>query len=448
VFTRYHEAGVTRIRSHKYPGAAKPCKRILGYDANALYPSTMLQDMPCGKDTVTNFSDPRTAAQTVERRVLSGELFGFVKCKLSVPQNLWAKFEEMPPIFLNREVPEEAVPQEMQDYLLRTGRKRSVAKKLLAVLEADEILLYTPLLRWYLEHGLQLEAVYTTIAYQPGKIMAWFVKQVTEARRMGDLDKEKALFAEVFKLLGNSAYGKLIEALERHSNITYTKDEKTVDRALRSTWFEDLTEIGAAYEIKSRKPQVTIYRPFQVGIAVYQLAKLRILEFYYDFLDRFVGREDFELIQMDTDSLYMALSAATIDEVVKPGLERDFANCKKDWLSWNTWSNRTPGLFKLEFEGHRAIALCSKCYLVQSDTKSKYSSKGMSARHNALTWGRYKTALEGSKDLAENRGFRLRNGQMTTYAQTKLGLSAYYDKRRVLHDGIHTEPIEFALLGE
>lgn len=33
---------------------------------------------------------------------------------------------------------------------------------------------------------------------------------------MGDVNKEKAIFAEVFKLLGNSSYGKMIEALERH----------------------------------------------------------------------------------------------------------------------------------------------------------------------------------------------------------------------------------------
>ena len=146
---------------------------------------------------------------------------------------------------------------------------------------------------------------------------------------MGDVDKEKAIFAEVFKLLGNSGYGKLIEAFERHTNVSYTKDEKTVDRALRSAWLEDLTEIGDAYEITSRKPRVTIHRPFQVGIAVYQLAKLRILEFYHDFLDRFVDRKDFELIQMDTDCLYFALSANKLEEVVKPELQNEFENCKK-----------------------------------------------------------------------------------------------------------------------
>ena len=165
------------------------------------------------------------------------------------------KFEEMSPIFVNRDVLEAAVPKEMLDYLTRTGRKRTTGKKLLGAFEADEILLYTPVLRWYIEHGLELQAVYTTIEYQPRKILAWFVGEVTDARRMGDTDKEKAIFAE-------SSYGKMIETLERHTNVSYTKDEKTVDRALRSAWFEDLTEMADAYEITSRKPRITIHRPF------------------------------------------------------------------------------------------------------------------------------------------------------------------------------------------
>ena len=130
-----------------------------------------------------------------------------------------------------------------------------------------------------------ITAVYRTIDYSPGKVFDCLVEQVTEARRTGDVEKSKALLAEVFKLLGNSGYGKLIEALERQTNVIYTKDERVVDRALRSASFSDLDEIGQVYELESRKPRITIKRPFQVGIAVYQLAKLRMLEFYHDVLD-------------------------------------------------------------------------------------------------------------------------------------------------------------------
>ena len=45
--------------------------------------------------------------------------------------------------------------------------------------------------------------------------------------------------------------------------------------------------------------------------------------------------------------------------------------------------------------------------------------------------------------MATNRGFRMYKGSMYTYQQRKLGLGAYYDKRWVLEDAIHTEPIEF-----
>ena len=154
--------------------------------------------------------------------------------------------------------------------------------------------------------------------------MQWFVDEVTEARRAGNADKTKALLADVFKLLGNSCYGKMIENVASHNSTRYAKDEKLVDRMLRSAYFEDLNEIGSAYELTSRKRSVAINRPYQIGIAVYQLAKLRMLEFHYDFLDKYVARRDYELIQMDTDSYYMALSAPPLVELVKPHKKAEY----------------------------------------------------------------------------------------------------------------------------
>ena len=62
---------------------------------------------------------------------------------------------------------------------------------------------------------------------------------------------------------------------------------------------------------------------------MYQLAKLRMLEFYYDFVDKFVDRRDFELIQMDTDSNYMAISCEKLEDVVKPEMRAQFEAEKK-----------------------------------------------------------------------------------------------------------------------
>ena len=57
---------------------------------------------------------------------------------------------------------------------------------------------------------------------------------------------------------------------------------------------------------------------------ILQYAKLRLLEFYYDFLDYFIDRRDFQFICCDTDSAYMALSDASLRNVVKPHLLKEF----------------------------------------------------------------------------------------------------------------------------
>ena len=162
-------------------------------------------------------------------------------------------------------------------------------------------------------------------------------------------------------LKSTSTYGKFIEAVERQTKALYTKDEDVVEKHLCSAYFEDLKEIGNAYKIESRKNKVTINRPFQVGIVVYQLAKLRMLQFYYNFLDHYIDRRDRKLIHMDTDSMYFALWYDTLEDAVKPELLKEFEKEKKKWLSWDKWSNRELGLFKLEKEGTRAMALRSKC---------------------------------------------------------------------------------------
>ena len=295
------------------------CRRILGYDANSLYPSTMMKEMPCGPGVVTTRNNPE-AALVFPQLLYTKEWFGFAEVDIEVPEELWPKFEEFPPLFVNRGVPDSAVPNHMHDYLKQSRRKRFPEQpKLLGVLSAKKILLYAPLLEWYLNRGLKLTAVYRTIDYEPREIFSWFVNEVADNRRKGDAAKDKALLAEVFKLLGNSAYGKFIEAVERQNRTLYTRDEEEVDKHLRSAWFQDLEEIGDAYKIELRKDKIVIKNPFQVGIVVYQLAKLRMLQFYYEFLDLYFDRQDFELIQMDTDSMYFAFSREKLEDAVPRG---------------------------------------------------------------------------------------------------------------------------------
>ena len=117
--------------------------------------------------------------------------------------------------------------------------------------------------------------------------------------------------------------------MARHKSTKFTREERDVDEALRSPFFDILEEIGGAYEIKKSKRTVVINRPYLFGLAVYQLAKLRMLEIYYDFLDKYFSRQDFELCYMDTDSFYLAMSGDSLDDIVKPEIKQAYEVDKK-----------------------------------------------------------------------------------------------------------------------
>ncbi|XP_057313141.1 uncharacterized protein LOC130654548 [Hydractinia symbiolongicarpus] len=196
----------------------------------------------------------------------------------------------------------------MIKYLKTTGHKRVPGtRKLLGLMRAEKILLYTPALKWYLDHGMKVTAFYQFLKYARGGPFECFPEEIADVRRQADKDPNKRIAGDTAKLKGKSFYGKIIEDLARHAITTFTRGEKEVDAALQSPYLEDLEEIGNAYELRRGKHKCTIDRPYQCGIAVYQLAKLRMLEFYYDFLDKYVNCRDFEYIYMDTDSAYFAI---------------------------------------------------------------------------------------------------------------------------------------------
>ena len=93
---------------------------------------------------------------------------------------------------------------------------------------------------------------------------SWFAEEVANARREADKDPVKKQLGNVEKLTGNSFYGKMIEDKGRHKSAKFTCEVWVVDKAFRSPFFDNLEEVGAAYEIKERKQTIMIKRPYQL----------------------------------------------------------------------------------------------------------------------------------------------------------------------------------------
>jgi hypothetical protein len=190
--------------------------------------------------------------------------------------------------------------------------------------------------------------------------------------------------------------------------------------------------------------------PIQVAFSVLNDAKLVMLRFYYDCIDKYIDRTDYQYMYMDTDSAYMALSD-DFEKLIKQELRKEFEDDKKNWFPRTdtteneAYDKRKPGLFKIEYEGDGMVALCSKTYYTWG-SKEKFSIKGVQYKNGRnseiLNKEQYKQCLDNqiTKDC-QNKGFRYVNGTMSTYEQNKIGLTPIYVKGVVMDDGIHVRPL-------
>jgi hypothetical protein len=269
------------------------------------------------------------------------------------------------------------------------------------------------------------------------------------------------MLSEMMKTVGNSAFGRSGMDKSKHKVVKYA-DEESVDKYTEKAQFIDMDVLDNSYEVSLNKRKIKLNNPIHLSIAIYQLAKLRMLQFYYDCVDFYFDRSDFQYIEMDTDSAYIAFSdEEPFKNLIKPELRDHFEKHKNDWFPRDDtkensmYDRRTPGLFKEEWRGNGIYALAAKnyiCFNPDDGHKIKISSKGVQSsndkenKRNAdiLNPDGFKQVVEDRISLkATNKGFRVDNTRqrMITYEQIKTGLSYYYDKRRVLDDGISTVPL-------
>jgi hypothetical protein len=298
-------------------------------------------------------------------------------------------------------------------------------------------------------------------------------------------------FAESMKLAGNTFYGKALEDITKYINTVITNSESTLSKKYNSPLFismdgvinetiknEDgsIENYCSCVEIKMKKNKIKINRHFAIGIYVYQYSKMILIKFIHDFLLKYIPDKCIALTHTDTDSIYFGLAGNTeeskqiIKSIAKMDLKKDFKqvaeaisavvpdelkeqykeDCYK-FLVMDKKNMRVPGIAKLEHIGVNEYALCSKMYAIGGGEKYKHTNKGIS-KYNLED-----TRLERFEDCINdyiysdngqhepqstiNRGFKkLKDNTIVTYEQKKLALSAYYDKRYVLDDGINTKP--------
>ena len=424
----------------------------------------------CCISAMTTRAMDADVATDPERRACRNR-FGLIECDVCVLEALREHFAEMQPVFKNISLTRDDIGPFIRRYAEEHNITATPRRMLVGSYRGDKILLATPLLRWYLDHGLDVTHVYQVIEYDPIPCFRRFGDAVSTARREGDVHSYKAIIADTMKLLGNSEYGKTITNVDQHRNVNYCT-EKAASLVVNDRRFRQLDVIvDDAYEIEMEKT-ATYTLPIHVGFFVLQYAKMRMLQFYYDFINRYLERPLFQYCEMDTDSAYLALAAEFVDDLVTQELREHYFRHRSKWLPseccvdhrneyvhcllanrpWvgdetscnarKAYDKRTPGLFKVEWSGDGFVGLCSKTYYCFGPT-DKYSTKGLSKRHNGIDKDSFLEVLTNRRsESGKNRGFRVRQSTMLTYVQERAALTYFYAKLVVHEDGMSTGPVD------
>ena len=328
------------------------------------------------------------------------------------------------------------------------------------------LVLLTPLLKWYLDNGLVVDRVYYILSYNGKPCFDWFVNEVTHDRRAADLGgTEQKMAGEAMKLMGNCGYGYTVMNRSNHIQTSFTSS-KNLDKHTKNPLLKVHEELNEdIHEVQKNKRTIKHDLPLHVGIAVYSYAKLRMLQFW-KFLNKFLDNDLYQFMEMDTDSLYIAFARDSIDGCVKPHLQKEWEKEKWEWFSFDDtdktikfdgqditlkqYDKRTPGKFKIEYEGEGMYCLNSKTYYIWGEkdqngcSNPKCSCKGVQKKRTQITKEDFEEVLKThSSKRVENAGFiRSKDGTIKTYTQEKVGMSYIYMKRKVLGDGVSTTHLD------
>ena len=155
--------------------------------------------------------------------------------------------------------------------------------------------------------------------FEPKKCFDKFINGIADDRRMADKNRISPIQGDTSKLIGNSAYGSMLLDPTKYRNIRYAFDSHNVSRQVNQPTFRHFNKLESDFfEVEHSKKQIVFGMPIQLGFFILQYARLRMLDFYYNCVDKYLDRKKYQYCSMDTDSAYFYLSNDSFQSLVSP----------------------------------------------------------------------------------------------------------------------------------
>lgn len=165
--------------------------------------------IPRIKELLNEFAPPfySTHPSTVTQEqiltaVKNGRFYGLILCNLHLPETLKKQFDQYPPLCARADVRFEDIGAYMQNHYNQNDIVFKTQSMLMQAFKGENILLTDELLRWLLQHGLEVTHIEEVVESVPGYPFTDFANAVTAMRRSADLNPDESIKASIAKLIG------------------------------------------------------------------------------------------------------------------------------------------------------------------------------------------------------------------------------------------------------
>lgn len=255
-----------------------------------------------------------------------------------------------------------------------------------------------------------------------------------------------------YKQLTNAIYGKTMENVRARVDIrlkTCWDGRYGVRYMISQPNFKRFSVFGEdLVAIELSQTHVHMNKPIAVGMAVLDLSKVWMNDFYYGHIKPKYG-ENVELLYTDTDSLILEVKTECFYCDMKEDLHLyDTSN----YPSPNQYgiplvNKKIPGFFKDETKGEpltEYVGIRSKMYCVKSNGVEKMKkAKGVKkyVLKKSITFEHYLSCVRANCTVIRNQNsIRSKNHNVFSVTQTKIALSPMDNKRYILDGNIDTLP--------
>ena len=182
-----------------------------------------------------------------------------------------------------------------------------------------------------LKHGLVLERIHGAIEFRQSAWMKEYIDFNTKLRTEAKNDSEK----DFYKLVNNTVFGKTMENIRKHRDITLVNHEEAYLKAVMKPNFKSGTLFGPnLMGCEMGKVKVVMNKPVYLGQAILDLSKMVMYEFHYDYMKRKYADDKLTLCYMDTDSL--------IYDIETDDFYKDIADDVEDRFDTSGYNDNRP----------------------------------------------------------------------------------------------------------